>query len=333
MTTVGIDVGAKNLVVAIRHKNTIEKVKEFTNNTVGHQAIIKLCSKYHKYGKVRIAIEATGSYHFDLALTLDNNTNNEVIVANPRATYAFAQANMTRCKTDKVDAEILALFAEKIDTPLWKKPSDNAVKLRYFVRTISSSTVDKTKAKNYLHALQSCLECPKELIKSMQQKIQFLEQEIEHMKKFALFLVKQDEQLNQYFNLILSIKGFGELSGLQLLAEVITIPEGLTHKQWVALAGLDPRREQSGISINKKTRVSKAGNRHLRKALFMPALSASKNDSYVKGYFNHMIKDRKLTKLQAIVAIMRKLVHAIHGMLHTLKPFDNTRFFKEPAMS
>jgi len=333
MTTVGVDVGAKNLVVAIRHKNSVEKVKTFTNNTVGHQAIDKLCSKYHKYGKVRIAIEATGSYHFDLALALDNNSKNDVIVANPRATYAFAQAIMTRCKNDKVDAEMLALFAEKMDHPLWKKPSNNAIKLRYFARAISSSTVDKTKASNYLHALQSCLECPKELIKHTQQKIKFLEEEIEHLKKFVLLLIKQDEQLNQYFELILTIKGFGELSTIQLLAEIMTIPEGLTHKQWVALAGLDPRQVQSGTSINKKSRISKAGNRHLRKSLFMPALSASRCDPYVKGYFKHLIDDRKLTKLQAIVAVMRKFIHAIHGMIHTLKPFDNTRFFKEPALS
>lgn len=334
MTCVGIDVGATELVLAVRHKKKVAKTKTFKNDIAGHKAIRKLCSKYHKYGQIRIGVEATGSYHFDLAVALyDNHQKNQLMVINPRATYAFAQADMQRCKTDKVDAATLALFVERMDYPLWEKPSDNLINLRCTSRTMASYVIDKAKAHNNLHALSSCSKSPNTLIESLQRKIQFLEHEIEKMKCEALDLIQQDALLKQHFDLLITIPGFGELTALQMIAETMIIPEGLTNKQWVALAGLDPRKAQSGTSINKQTHISKAGNKHIRRILFLPALSAIKSNPYVKGFFKHLIENRKIKKMQAVVAVMRKLLHAVHALINTQKPFDNTRFFKEPAMS
>lgn len=330
MTFIGIDVGSKELFVSVLHKKTIKKIKTFSNTTAGHNQIIKLCSKYLRYGKVKIAMESTGVYYFDLAVALTNNNKFDVMSINPRATKNFALASMERNKTDKVDAQLLALFAEKMDYPLWKRPSKDSLNLRYLSRTISILVNDKARAKNNLHALESCLESPEILQLFTQDKIKFLKDQIDALKKEALALIKQDNQLNQWFELLQTIKGFGQTSAIQFLGEITSIPEGLTHKQWVAFAGLDPRQFQSGTSVNKKLGISKAGNRHLRKILFMPALSAARNDIYVKGYYHHLLEDRKLAKLQAIVAIMRKLLHAIHGMFYQLKPFDNTRFYLVP---
>jgi len=234
---------------------------------------------------------------------------------------------MERNKTDKVDSLMLALFAEKMDYPLWEKPSSEAIQLRYFARMINSFSVEKAKASNQLHALESFSKTPKDVVKMIKDEIKFFEKIIEKAKKEVITVIQADSELKKSFELLQTIKGIGELSAIQILAEIMYIPKGLSHKQWVAFAGLDPRLYQSGTSINKKPRISKAGNRYLRKALLMPALSASRNDQYVKGYFEHLLEKRKLSKLQAIVAIMRKLVHAIHGMLLQKKPFDNTRFF------
>jgi len=327
MTTIGIDVGSKELVVAIRHKMCNQKVKAFPNTPAGFKRIKKLCSKYLKYGKVMIAMEATGVYHLDIAIALASESKFNIMVVNPLATKSFARALMERNKTDKVDAQVLALFAEKMEYPLWKKPSEEVINLRYYARMLNVITIDKTRAKNYLHSLTSFSEVPKQLIEFAQQEIVFFEKMINNIKQEILELIVKDKQLEESFNLIKTIKGFGDLSAIQVLAEVLFIPKGLTHKQWVAFAGLDPKVFQSGTSINRKPRISKAGNRHLRKALFMPALCASRNDSYVKKYFMHLVENRKLSKLQAIVAVMRKLLHAIHGMLLHRKPFDNTRFF------
>ena len=327
MTTIGIDVGAKDLVVSVRHKCKVQHTKTFSNNHPVCKQIIKLCKKYSKYGAVRVAMEATGAYYLDAAITLSEIENIDLIVANPRATKAFAQAIMERNKTDKVDSIMLALFAEKMDYPLWERPSDKAIQLRYFARMIHSFSVYKAKSSNHLHALQSFSNSPKELIEMINSEIEFFEKLMEKAKKEVIVIIQADLELKKSFELLQTIKGIGELSAIQILAEILLIPQGLSHKQWVAFAGLDPRHYQSGTSINKKPRISKAGNRYFRKALFMPALAAARNDTYVKQYFEHLVENRRLSKLQAITAIMRKLIHAIHGMLLRKKPFDNKRFF------
>ncbi|MGJ0516257.1 MAG: transposase [Methylomicrobium sp.] len=92
-----------------------------------------------------------------------------------------------------------------------------------------------------------------------------------------------------------------------------------------ALRGFD-----FGKSVHKKARLSKAGNRHIRSALYMPALSAKTHDAHVGAYFQHLIANGK-KPLQAVCAAMRKLLHAIHGMLKHNEPFDNTRFYAMPV--
>jgi transposase len=100
----------------------------------------------------------------------------------------------------------------------------------------------------------------------------------------------------------------------------------------VKFAGLDPRAFDSGKSVHKQARLAKAGNRHIRSALYMPALSAKQHDPHVKAYFQHLLDNGK-KPLQAVCAVMRKLLHAIHGMLKHDKPFDNTRFYAIPTIS
>jgi len=315
------------LVVSVRHKGNLALTKTFSNSFPGYKKITKLCKKYSKYGSVKVAMEATGTYYLDSAIMISDIENIDLIVANPRATKAFSQAMMERHKTDKVDSIMLALFAEKMDYPVWEKPSNEAIQLRCFARMIHAYSVNKAKASNHLHALQSFSKVPEELTRITKNEIEFYKEIIEEAKRKVIGIILTNSELKKSFELLQTIKGIGELSAIQILAEIMLIPKGLSHKQWVAFAGLDPKLCQSGTSINKKPRISKAGNRYFRKALFMPALSAARNDIYVKRYFEHLVEKRKLSKLQAIVAIMRKLVHAIHGMLLRKKPFDNTRFF------
>ncbi|WP_089724170.1 transposase [Candidatus Thiosymbion oneisti] len=111
------------------------------------------------------------------------------------------------------------------------------------------------------------------------------------------------------------------------LCGLLVLPDDMRAKQWVAMAGLDPRQHQSGSSVNKKPRLSKAGNRYLRIALYMPTLSAARHDPNVRAYYHHLIQTRGLKKLQAICAVMRKLLHAIQAMLKNRQPFQSSRFY------
>jgi len=79
--------------------------------------------------------------------------------------------------------------------------------------------------------------------------------------------------------------------------------------------------------VNKKPRLSNAGNRYLRMARYMPALSAARHNPNVRAFYRHLIETRGLKKIQAVCAVMHKLLHAIHAMLKSRSPFDSSRFF------
>jgi transposase len=331
MTSIGIDVGAKELVVAMIHKGKMQKVENYSNTPAGHKQIKKLCLKYLKYGIVRVAMEATGVYFFDLAVALSDDKKLHVMVVNPSVIKSYARAVQERNKTDKADAQVIAKYAERMDHPAWERPSDEALGLRYISRAIHTIIEYKAAAKNNLHALESCLEAPSFLIKSTENRIEFFKKEIEYLRSKAMTLITQNKLLKQRYDLLLTIKGFAQASAIQFLGEIVGMPSDLTDKQWVAFAGLDPRQFESGTSVKRKPRISKAGNRRMRKILFMPAMSASISDANIKGYVNHLVTNRGLAKMQAITAVMRKLLHAIHAMFQQLKPFDSTRFYVLPV--
>ena len=105
------------------------------------------------------------------------------------------------------------------------------------------------------------------------------------------------------------------------------ISSDLDVRQWVAYAGLDPREYSSGTSVRKKVRISKAGNKHLRRALFMPALVAVQHDPHLGAFYDHLLARGKL-KMQALVAVERKLLHAIFGMFKHQQPYDGSKMYR-----
>jgi transposase len=253
------------------------------------------------------------------------------MVVNPKASHNFAKVLMKNSKTDAVDANTLAEYAARMDFVAWTRPSDEKLALRSFARRIDALTRQKAAAKNHLHALAATSETPKAVLKDAKLAISQLEKRIDRLSVEALALIACHPALTRVLELLVGIKGIAETSAIALMGELLLLPPGLSHREWVKFAGLDPMAFDSGKSVHKKTRISKAGNRHIRSALYMPALSAMQHDPHVKAYFGHLRANGKLP-LQAICAVMRKLLHAIHGMLKQDKPFDNTRFYAIPVV-
>ena len=108
------------------------------------------------------------------------------------------------------------------------------------------------------------------------------------------------------------------------------IPANCDVRQWVAYAGLDPRHYESGSSVHRKVRISKVGNRHIRRALYMPALTAVRFAPALHAFYEQL-QARGKCKMVALVAVMRKLLHAIFGMFKHDAPFDGSRVC--PALS
>jgi transposase len=159
--------------------------------------------------------------------------------------------------------------------------------------------------------------------------IRHLERRIAALERAALDLVNSVPGLKEKLDRLISVKGIGKTAGLKLLAELAALPPDIKAEQWVAHAGLDPRPYESGTSINKPRRITKAGNRYLRAALYMPALVAIQTQANVKAFYEKLI-GRGKRPMQAIVAVMRKLLLCIWGMFRQEQNFDVEKFFKLP---
>ena len=316
---VGIDVAAKTLAVAC-HANGAWREGEFPNTPEGHKTLWRFLRK--QAHKIRVCMEATGIYHLEAAIVLAEQKGCEVMVVNPRVSKDFARAMNARAKTDRVDARMLALFCERMPFVRWQPPAKELLELRAISRRMDDLARQAAAEKNRLHAatIQS-------VARDIQVNIRHLERRIQRLAEQARHLIEHHDALLRGFTLLTTIKGVAETSAIRILGEVMLMPEGMSGKQWVAHAGLDPRSFESGASVRKKTQISKTGNANLRRALFLPAMSAVHFDPAAKRLRDTLIK-RGLKPIQAIVAIMRRLLIAIRAMLRDGQPFQSDRFLQ-----
>lgn len=323
----GIDVSARSLALALPE----QPVRDVPNTATGHASIVTALRRHAPKGAVvRVCVEATGMYSLDLALALHAADGVEVMVANPRAVANFAKALMTREKSDPADAGTLLEFARRMPFEPWRPPSPAALQLRSAARRIDIVVRSLTAERNRLHAMKSATGAEADFVR------EDLEESIDHLKKRIARLVaraaefaRADDALSESYKRLLTICGVADKSAVRLLGELSTLPADMTAREAVAHAGLDPTRRQSGTSVNGRPRISKRGNRHLRSALYMPAVVAVQRDEAVKAFYERLITRGK-KPLQAYVAVMRKLLHGIFGMRKHQAPYDSGLLFPSP---
>lgn len=319
---VGIDVGSKELVVKLMVFNQTNFEKTFVNDNEGYGNLIKWLKKHGK--TFRICLEATGIYYLNAALSL-HRAGFEIMVVNPRGIKSFSKAMMKRAKTDKVDADTILNYLQRMPFQKWMPPSENILHLQHIARRIRQLKKEMTREKNREHAFHYYDEAS--FVKNdVESNIRNIDKRIQGLLKNAIEIIKLDSSLQKIFCLLCSAKGIAELSALCIMAEILILPLDMQAEQWVAYAGLDPRAQESGTSINLPRRISKTGNCYLRTAIYIPALVAIKHDPNVKLFYEKLLAKGK-KKLQAIVAVMRKLLHCIWGMLKHKQPFDSNKFY------
>lgn len=315
----GVDVSARELVVVIDGG----AAQSFANTSAGHRQLVQKLTKRGRRG--RVVVEATGVYSLDLALALHAAPRAAVMVVNPRAARAFAVARSRRGKTDAIDARVLYEFAERMPFEVWTPPSPGVLELRATTRHIRGLVDERVRCKNRLHALEQTETSPRLVIEDLDDQVELLDRRIVRLTRAALELARSEPQSSRRLDQLLSIKGVAETSALRLLGELSVLPADMTSRQWVAHAGLDPRPHRSGTSVTRADRISKAGNRYLRTALFLPARSAGLHEPEVAAFKQELLARGK-KPLQANVAVMRKLLHAIWGMWKHDTEWDPTRF-------
>lgn len=324
----GMEVSAKELVVALTGKNGKAVLRTFTNTAAGHRQLLDTLTRGGK--RVSVCMEATGLYGLDVALLLSAQEEVELMVANPRAVRDFAKASMKRSKNDQLDAVVLWEFAARMEFKAWARPDKNSLALWAIARRLEALTRQCTAEKNRQHAAGISQATPASVRRSVARTRRFLQREIKKLRQEALQCIAAEQRLQRRYELLRSMPGIGESSAIQILGELLLLSEDREVRQWVAYAGLDPREYRSGTSVHKCARISKVGNRHLRSALFMPALVASRREPHLRGFNQHLLAGGK-GKRQALVAVERKILHAIYGMFRSNQPYNGALVYQLPA--
>jgi transposase len=310
----GVDVSKLDLSISLLIDKKYYQTK-IDNNQQGFKAIIKWLQK-HEVTKVAACMEATGSYGKSFADFLYNN-NHEVSVVNPSCISAFARSKLSRHKTDKVDSMIIAEYASKNDLVPYVPKSKALQELQDLYRCSQNLKEQYTQTQNYLenknHLSKSVCSSYNRLAKHIMQAIKNIEVEIDN-------LLTDNPQLKNQADSIQTIPGIGKITAVAIMAESPDLESFSSARQLAAYAGLTPKHKTSGTSIRGKTSISKIGSSNLRKALYFPAIVAKTHNPLFKKFTQKLSSKGKPAKV-IIVAIMRKLLHIVFGVIK-----NNTQF-------
>lgn len=319
---VGVDVSAASLSVSAVGGSKRWR-GEVPNDAAGHQKLVRMLRQMG--AEIFVALEATGNYGLDFAVAL-YTAGVAVMVINPRAVTQFAKALLQRSKTDCVDAEVILAYLQRMPFEPWTPPPAAALELRTLARHIHGVKAMLVEEKNRLHAAEAVSSTPPLVRSDLKRAIAELKVRIKRLEHECLSVITKDPRLRTWFALLTGSVGFGPTSAIKVLAELAVLPSDMTHRQWTAHAGLDPRKFSSGTSVDKPDRISKAGNKYLRGALYLPALTAARHDPNVKAFRDKLV-GRGKKPIQASVAVMRKLLQSIHAMFRTSTTFDGEKFY------
>jgi transposase len=263
---------------------------------------------------LHVCMEATG-IHWEAVATHYADGGYLVSVVNPAQVKAHGTSRGVRTKTDKVDAALIADFAQALKPATWQAPSPAERTLRAQVLRLDALVRMKTQELNRLPVARDPVK------DGIARHIDWLNREIETLSGNIRHSIDQDPALRKKSGLLDSIPGLGERT-IAILLAFFAEPERYDNvRQLVAFVGLNPALHESGSSVRGKPRMSKVGNAFLRKALYMPALVALYRTTWGAVFRDRLTSAGKPPKL-IIGAMMRKLLHVVYGVLKSQKPFN-----------
>jgi transposase len=328
MTTIlGIDVAKDSLAVSLLNEGEAILNAEFDNNKKGFNKLNRWLGN-HDAPVVHACMEATGRYWEQVALFLFEK-GHTVSVVNPLQIKKYAQSQLRRNKTDKMDAQIIADFCKTQETTIWTPPEPCWTELQVLVRHLEDLEADRQRQRNRLHALQHSAQPSSIVQTNLQQQIQFLSEQIEQIKRLIQDHIDRYPDLQEKRALLSSIKGIGPLTAAKLLGEYGDMSQFSDVRQVVAFAGLNPQHKESGSSVRGQTNISKIGRSSIRAALYMPAVNAKRFNPRMIAFADRLA-ERGLCNMEIIVAIMRKLLHFAYGVLKSGQPYYANLGLKTP---
>lgn len=313
MKWIGIDIAKRKFDVALLEGAKVCN-KVFENSPGGHQALLEWLGRRSCAPEAtHVCMEATSQYYEVLAQFLWS-AGFRVSVINPLQIKAFGQSRLSRQKTDRADAALIARFGEQQLPALWQPAPPEIKALQRLVARLEAVQQMRVQEQTRRHEAQG------ETLESIDRVMTLLNEEQSKLEQRIRDHIDQHPHLRQQRDLLTSIPGIGERVSTYFLAWVQT--ERFDDvRQAVAFIGLSPRHRQSGDSVRGKSRLCKMGHARLRKILYLPAMSAIQHNRAAQSFAQRLKANGKQGKL-VIGAVMRKLVHWMFGVLKSGLPFN-----------
>lgn len=308
---IGIDVSKPILDVYVLPNN---KYMQFNNDLIGIKQLIKKISKFsdNLLSSSLIVMESTGGYEKLLAITLQQAGCN-VCIMNPKRIRDFAKSMGKLAKTDKIDAQVIALFACKME------PSANFI-YNEETKRLSESNMRRQQLISLITMEKNRLDKASPIYKkNIERVIKFLTKQLDNISEEQQKLIESNKEFSEKVNLLTTIKGVGNLTAGALLAE---LPElgTLGSKQVTSLAGLAPFNQDSGKY--KGLRIICGGRASVRRTLYMSTLTATQHNPLIRAFYQRLLAAGKKKKV-ALTACMRKLLIIMNVMIKNKSMWKN----------
>lgn len=313
-TLIGIDIAKSKFHIAACAGSRI-KSKVFANNTEGFAELIHWLAG-QGIERAACAMEATGTYYEALATFLAE-AGFTVFVVNPARIKAYAQSSMSRSKTDKADARTIVQFLLSRSERLhpWQPLPKELRTLRDLVRRLEALKDLRQQEANRVETASD-----PHVLASLKIVIDTLDEQIAEIERRIRQHFDDHPGLKTQRELLESIPGLGETTVRTLLAE-LPFHRFECAAQAAAFAGTTPALFESGSSVRGRPRMSQVGCARLRRALYFPAIAASRHNPPLRQFYQRLLAAGK-SKMAALGAVMRKLIHVAYGVLSSGQPFN-----------
>lgn len=320
MNVIGIDVSKDKLDCAWLREQDKVKTKVIANRQAGWQELLDWSLKNTglMLSDLHFVMEATGVYHEQLATFLYDK-GAKVSVANPAQVKFYAQGLGVRNKNDKKDSVVLARFGLKEQPALWQPEAQEIRILKALLARFDGIEKDLQREKNRQEKASVSL-APEEVCHSLNLMIEHLESEKARLEKLIEEHINKHNKLKENKALLESIPAVGNVIATRMLMVIGSRQFDNAH-QCAAYLGLVPVQHESGSSIKARAKLSKAGNPIIRAKLYMAAVVAIRYNPDIKTQYERLTSKGK-SKMSALGAAMRKLVHICFGVLKHQQPYQ-----------
>lgn len=320
MIYLGIDVSKLKLdcTLLLDPENDKRKSKVVLNSRDGVQELVRWCTKHGVAAdQVHAVLEATGPYHEQAATTLHDG-GITVSVANPANVHDFSRALAMRSKTDALDSLVLARYGVAMRPAAWQPPPAHVRELRALITQLEALSKDRLRTMNRQEKIEAS--AASELVeRSISDTLSFYDKEIARLEKAIDDHIDRHPDLKDDTKLLSTIPGVGPKVARTML-RVMRTHQFKCAEDLAAYLGLVPVQRQSGTSLRGRSRMSKAGPADVRAKVYMAGVVASKHNPHVRALYQRLLAAGK-TKMSALGACMRKVVHLCFGVLKTRQPY------------